>query len=140
MARVRVAAVQASDLNGVSGHVSFDQYGDTTTKTLTMYKVVDGDFAIQSNDPANPLVSTLTVVSDQFGVAQVIRLFCESDKDGLCDFLGLMRVSDVPQRDGINQIDVPRYQLGKGFVGMIFRILPQQHAVIRLLHSRISVR
>jgi hypothetical protein len=51
-----------------------------------------------------------------------------------------MRVADVPQRDGINQIDVPRYQLGKGFVGMVFRILSQQHAVIRLLHSRISVR
>jgi hypothetical protein len=36
------------------------------------FEVVTGAFAIQSNDPANPLVSTLTVVSDQFGVAQVI--------------------------------------------------------------------
>jgi len=36
------------------------------------FDVVSGAFAIQSNDPANPLVSTLTVVSDQFGVAQVI--------------------------------------------------------------------
>src|SRR6266700_5259345 len=36
------------------------------------FAVVTGAFAIQSNDPANPLVSTLTVVSDQFGVAQVI--------------------------------------------------------------------
>jgi hypothetical protein len=36
------------------------------------FDVVTGAFAIQSNDPANPLVSTLTVVSDQFGVAQVI--------------------------------------------------------------------
>jgi hypothetical protein len=34
--------------------------------------VVAGAFAIESSDPANPLVSTLTVVSDQFGVAQVI--------------------------------------------------------------------
>src|SRR5438067_8662127 len=36
------------------------------------FDVVTGAFAIQSSDPANPLVSTLTVVSDQFGVAQVI--------------------------------------------------------------------
>jgi hypothetical protein len=36
------------------------------------FEVVTGAFAIQSNDPANPLVSTLTVVSDQFGVARVI--------------------------------------------------------------------
>jgi len=36
------------------------------------FDVVSGQFAIESNDPANPLVSTLTVVSDQFGVAQVI--------------------------------------------------------------------
>ena len=36
------------------------------------FDVVSGAFAIQSNDPAHPFVSTLTVVSDQFGVAQVI--------------------------------------------------------------------
>jgi hypothetical protein len=36
------------------------------------FEVVTGAFAIESNDPATPLVSTLTVVSDQFGVAQVI--------------------------------------------------------------------
>jgi hypothetical protein len=36
------------------------------------FEVVSGAFAIQSNDPANPLVSSLTVVSDQFGVARVI--------------------------------------------------------------------
>src|SRR5208283_471257 len=36
------------------------------------FDVVSGAFAIQSNDPANPLVSTLTVVSDQFGNAHVV--------------------------------------------------------------------
>jgi hypothetical protein len=35
------------------------------------FDVVDGDFAIQSNNPATPLVSTLTVVSDGSGVATV---------------------------------------------------------------------
>jgi hypothetical protein len=36
------------------------------------FDVVSGAFSIHSTDPANPFVSTLTVVSDQFGVAQVI--------------------------------------------------------------------
>jgi len=36
------------------------------------FDVVTGQFGIQSSDPAHPLVPTLTVVSDQFGVAQVI--------------------------------------------------------------------
>ena len=36
------------------------------------FDVVSGAFAIQSNDPANPLVASLTVVSDQFGNAHVV--------------------------------------------------------------------
>ena len=36
------------------------------------FDVVTGAYAIQSNDPANPLVASLTVVSDVNGVAQVI--------------------------------------------------------------------
>jgi hypothetical protein len=36
------------------------------------FDVVSGAFAIQSNDPANPLVQTLTVVSDQFGNAHAV--------------------------------------------------------------------
>jgi hypothetical protein len=35
------------------------------------FQVIDGDFAIQSNNPATPLVSTLTAVSDGSGVATV---------------------------------------------------------------------
>ena len=60
--------------------------GGTATATVTVtgaggvgipnrqvkFDVVAGAFAIESSDPANPLVSTLTVVSDQFGVAHVI--------------------------------------------------------------------
>ncbi len=38
------------------------------------FDVVAGAFAIESSDPANPLVATLTVTSDQFGNAQVILL------------------------------------------------------------------
>jgi hypothetical protein len=36
------------------------------------FDVVSGAFGIKTSDPANPLAQTLTVVSDQFGVAQAI--------------------------------------------------------------------
>jgi branched-chain amino acid transport system substrate-binding protein len=38
-------AVQATNLDGASGKISFDQYGDTTNKTLTVYTVKGADFA-----------------------------------------------------------------------------------------------
>ncbi|WP_328539353.1 branched-chain amino acid ABC transporter substrate-binding protein [Streptomyces sp. NBC_00344] len=37
-----VAAVQKTDFDGIAGHVSFDQYGDTTNKQLTVYQVKNG--------------------------------------------------------------------------------------------------
>jgi len=37
-----VAAEQNVAFDGVTGHVSFDQYGDTSNKQLTMYKVENG--------------------------------------------------------------------------------------------------
>jgi branched-chain amino acid transport system substrate-binding protein len=37
-----VAAEQNVSFDGVTGHVAFDQYGDTTNKQLTMYKVENG--------------------------------------------------------------------------------------------------
>jgi branched-chain amino acid transport system substrate-binding protein len=37
-----VSAVQSTDFSGVTGHVSFDQYGDTTNRVLTVYKVTGG--------------------------------------------------------------------------------------------------
>ncbi|WP_327069679.1 branched-chain amino acid ABC transporter substrate-binding protein [Kitasatospora sp. NBC_01250] len=37
-----VDAVQKIDFNGIAGHVSFDQYGDTTNKQLTVYQVTGG--------------------------------------------------------------------------------------------------
>ena len=64
----------------------------------------------------------------------------QNDENGLRDFLGMMRIADLPQRDRIDQIDVPRHQRGKRFVGIIFRISPQQRAVVRGLHLGISVR
>jgi branched-chain amino acid transport system substrate-binding protein len=40
-----VSAVQATELEGASGPVSFDEYGDTTNKVLTVYTVEGSDFA-----------------------------------------------------------------------------------------------
>ena len=37
-----VEAVQATDYEGASGPVTFDEYGDTSNKTLTVYQV-EGD-------------------------------------------------------------------------------------------------
>lgn len=39
-----VAAVQGISLEGATGKVSFDQYGDTTNRIITMYKVEGGDW------------------------------------------------------------------------------------------------
>jgi branched-chain amino acid transport system substrate-binding protein len=36
------AAMQNVSFDGVTGHVAFDQYGDTTNKQMTMYKVENG--------------------------------------------------------------------------------------------------
>ena len=36
--------VQDSDFDGVTGHISFDQFGDTNSKVLTVYTVKDGKF------------------------------------------------------------------------------------------------
>jgi len=39
-----VAAVQASDTQGVTGQIRFDEFGDTTNKVLTLYRVENGRF------------------------------------------------------------------------------------------------
>ncbi|MCE3552995.1 branched-chain amino acid ABC transporter substrate-binding protein [Pseudonocardia sp. RS11V-5] len=39
-----VSAVQATNLQGATGAISFDQYGDTTNKVLTVYSVQGGEF------------------------------------------------------------------------------------------------
>jgi branched-chain amino acid transport system substrate-binding protein len=45
-----VAAVQETDLDGVTGKVSFDEFGDTTTKVLTVYKVTDQQWTAVKTD------------------------------------------------------------------------------------------
>jgi len=48
-----VTAVQGTDFTGVTGHVSFDQYGDTTNKVLTVYKVTGGAWVPVKTDTFN---------------------------------------------------------------------------------------
>jgi hypothetical protein len=45
-----------------------------------------------------------------------------------------MRVAGVPQRDGIDLVDVPRHERGKGFLGAAIRVFAQQSIVIQFLH------
>ncbi|MCC9308996.1 branched-chain amino acid ABC transporter substrate-binding protein [Kitasatospora sp. RB6PN24] len=40
-----VQGVQSADFDGIAGHISFDQYGDTTNKQLTVYQVKSGQWA-----------------------------------------------------------------------------------------------
>jgi branched-chain amino acid transport system substrate-binding protein len=45
-----VAAVGETDMDGVTGKVTFDEFGDTTTKVLTVYKVTDQAWAAVKTD------------------------------------------------------------------------------------------
>ncbi len=45
-----VAAVQDTDIEGVTGKVSFDEFGDTTTKVLTVYKVTNQEWKAVKTD------------------------------------------------------------------------------------------
>ena len=58
-------------------------------------------------------------------MTQLRRLLRQENENRLHDLLGLMRSADAPQRHGMNQIDVPCDQRGKGSFGMVFHKLPQ---------------
>jgi branched-chain amino acid transport system substrate-binding protein len=49
-----IDAVQRTNLDGASGKVSFDEFGDTTNKVLTVSTVKDGDFAPQETGVFEP--------------------------------------------------------------------------------------
>lgn len=49
-----VDAVQKSDFEGISGKVSFDEYGDTTNKQLTVYQVKKGAWKDVKTGTYNP--------------------------------------------------------------------------------------
>ncbi|MFK0155581.1 branched-chain amino acid ABC transporter substrate-binding protein [Streptomyces sp. NPDC090499] len=49
-----VGAVQNTSFDGISGKISFDEYGDTTNKQLTVYQVKSGKWASVQSGTANP--------------------------------------------------------------------------------------
>ncbi|MFS4095561.1 branched-chain amino acid ABC transporter substrate-binding protein [Streptomyces sp. AF1A] len=49
-----VNAVQNTSFDGISGKISFDQYGDTTNKQLTVYQVVNGAWKSVKSGVAQP--------------------------------------------------------------------------------------
>lgn len=49
-----VDAVQRAHLNGASGEVSFDKFGDTTNKVLTIYQVKGDDFVPEETGAFTP--------------------------------------------------------------------------------------
>ena len=59
----------------------------------------------------------------------------KNDEDRLRNLLRLMRPGDLPQRHGINQVDVPVHQSGKRFLGFAARILSYEFQVINHHHS-----
>ncbi|MHC3468671.1 branched-chain amino acid ABC transporter substrate-binding protein [Streptomyces sp. 7R007] len=50
-----VDEVQKSDFEGITGKVSFDQYGDTGNKQLTVYQVKSGKWVAVTSGTANPV-------------------------------------------------------------------------------------
>ena len=56
MTKALVDAVQRTDYDGGSGHVSFDEFGDTTNKLLTVNAVQGDQFVPQESwtyEPSN---------------------------------------------------------------------------------------
>ncbi|MGW4906705.1 branched-chain amino acid ABC transporter substrate-binding protein [Streptomyces sp. NPDC004270] len=49
-----VDAVQKTSFDGISGKIAFDEYGDTTNKQLTVYKVENGEWKSVQSGVANP--------------------------------------------------------------------------------------
>ncbi|WP_306183600.1 MULTISPECIES: branched-chain amino acid ABC transporter substrate-binding protein [unclassified Streptomyces] len=49
-----VDAVQKTSFDGLSGKISFDQYGDTTNKQLTVYQVTNGEWKSVKSGVASP--------------------------------------------------------------------------------------
>ena len=63
------------------------------------------------------------------------RLLRQRHKNRLGDILGGMRLAGHAERGGINQVNVPLHQFGKGGIGMVFRVIAQQLLVAQIVHS-----
>ena len=63
-------------------------------------------------------------------MAQPACFLRKNDENRLRDLFRLLGSHHVPQRNGINQVDIARYQPREGILGMLLAISPQQRAVI----------
>jgi hypothetical protein len=63
-------------------------------------------------------------------VAERVRLAREDDENRLRDFLGQIRVAHLPQRDGINEIDMARDERGERRLGIVPRMVTQQVQIV----------
>ncbi len=70
--------------------------------------------------------------------AQLGGFFCQNHENSLCDFLGLMRIASMSQRDRIDFVEVSLNQYGKSFFGTVLDVISQQNDVIQFSHHCIS--
>ena len=72
-------------------------------------------------------------------VAKRVCLARENDEHRLCDFLRQMRVAHLPQRHGIDEIDVAHNECGERLLGIAPGIFLQQRDVV-IGHFQIYLR
>ena len=60
-----IEAIQGVKITGVTGDVSFDEFGDTTTKVLTVYKVAAGADCAKKDDAAADASTTTAAAAAQ---------------------------------------------------------------------------
>src|SRR5213075_2615100 len=95
------------------------------------------DFAANEGHRRQPRSSTQPTGEDD-SFAQLPGFSCQKDEDRLRDFLGLMRIARVAQRDGIDLIDVPRNERGKSFLRAVLDVFLQQNAVVQFQHLQVN--
>ena len=96
------------------------EFDEEIKKTRTMLERVPEDKKEFTPHPKSMPLNKLAP-----HVAQLAGFPREDEEDGLRNLLCLVRITDLPQRDGINEIDVPRGQFSERFFGIVFGVLPQ---------------
>jgi hypothetical protein len=64
----------------------------------------------------------------------------QGHEHGLGDVLREVRVANHPQRSGVDQVDVPPREFGKGGLGPLSGVITQEVAIGRAVHSQNSNR
>jgi hypothetical protein len=72
--------------------------------------------------------------------AHTPRFSGQDDENCLGYLLGLVRVMDMAQSDGINHVDIARDQGCKCFLGIVLRVSANQFDVVHRHHSLVDVR